>query len=389
MPDKRLLRILPLSFICSVAIGNVALGMLFLIKDSYGAGPATVGWFTALLAGAYFAGCIVFRPLSSRIDASTSAILMCALSALLLGFQLALPSLATAFIANTLFGLATALLWPRLMGWLASGLEGEVLSRANGAFSLSWSSGLTLAPFIAGLLTERSHALGLGGALPIYVGVAIFAAAAIFMLATRRTAPAPRPAAPERGSSGRSSTPDHSTTLRYPAWMGLFAVYILQSILGNIFPLYAKDELAMGESAIGLFLLFRAAALAAGFMIFGRLGFWRFKPLYLPLSLGAVLALDLSLVFAHGRPAFAVLLILLGLVQSFVYSLSLFYGSSGAPDRDRRMSVHEGVLTIGQILGSVGGGGVYQGISWSMVFILSAALVLLLSPLQILLSRKR
>ena len=56
MPDKRLFRIIPCSFLASVAIGIVNLGMLFLIKSDYGAGPAVVGWFTALWAAAYFVG---------------------------------------------------------------------------------------------------------------------------------------------------------------------------------------------------------------------------------------------------------------------------------------------------------------------------------------------
>jgi len=398
MPDKRLLRIIPCSFMASLGIGIINLGMLFLIKGAYGAGPAVVGWFTALWAAAYFAGCIAFRPLSERMDASSSAIIMCLVSAVLLGLQLVFHSLASAFAAYILFGFTVALLWPRLMSWLVAGVEGDTLSRVNGVFSLSWSVGSSLAPFIAGILAERGREQGLGGALPIYVGIAIFVATGLFMLVTVRLAPAPRPRAGVRSlaASGRGASvaataeaEDHSTPLRYPAWIGIFAVYILQSILSNIFPLFAKDELAMGESSIGLFLLLRAAALAAGFIIFSRLRFWRFKAVYLPLSLAAILALDLCFIFARSLPALALFLVILGLIQAFVYSLSLFYGSSGAPDRDKRMSIHEGVLTIGQIIGSVGGGGIYQGISWPMVFVLGGALLLLLVPLQIGLSRKR
>ena len=390
--------------------------MLFLIKGDYGAGPAVVGWFTALSAAAYFAGCLAFRPLSHRIDASVSIILMCFISAILLAAQFIRPSLAGAFIAYSLHGLASALIWPRIMGWLTSGLESHALSRASGSFSLSWSVGMTLAPFIAGTLSERGGALGYGRALPIYVGVALFVATGLFMLASGSMAPAPRPffADASRGPvatvvasttvaattvaattvaattvAATTVATDHSTALRYPAWIGLFAVYVLYSVLTNIFPLYAKDELALSESAIGLLLLIRAATMTAGFWIFGRLRFWQFRPIYLPLSLAANVILDVAFVFIRTPSSFVLGLVLVGFVQSFSYSLSIFYGASGAADRDKRMSVHEAVLTIGQILGSVGGGAAFQSISWPIIFVCSAALAFLCIPVQVVFLRKR
>jgi len=246
MPDKRLLFILPCAFVVSLAIGIINLGMIFLIKETYGAGPALVGWFTAFWAGAYFLGCVAFRPLSRKLDAATSSALMGMISAAVLAAQFAAPSLASAFAAYTFYGLACALVWPRLMGWLAAGLEGKVLSRASGSYSLSWSVGMTLSPYIAGILSERNLNL------PVYAGIALFLAVGVFMLAARKIAP---PTGCPRGnpSSQPASPPaeDHSCSLRYPAWIGLFAIYILYSVFNNIFPLYAKDELAMGESGIG------------------------------------------------------------------------------------------------------------------------------------------
>jgi MFS family permease len=392
LPDRRLLRILPCAFAVSMGIGIVNLGLIFLVKAEYGAGPAAVGWFTALWAAAYFLGCLAFRPLSRLIDASVSTVLMCLISAAALMAQFLHPSLAAAFVCNTVYGLACALLWPRLMGWLASGLEGEALSRASGTYSLSWSFGMTLSPYLAGAISERGRALGFGGALPIYVGSALFALVALFMLATRGLAPAPRPSAGEgpgpRTASAKAEE-DRSTPLRYPAWIGLFAAYVLYSVLNNIFPLYAKDELAMSESSIGLFLLVRAGAMSAAFWAFGRMGFWRFRPRYFLAAAAAILAIDLGFSLGRGPGPIVGLLVLLGVVQAFSYSLSLFYGASGAPDRDRRMSIHEAVLTLGQILGSVAGGSIYQGLSWSLVFVFSAFLILAATSAQVFLLRKR
>ena len=53
------------------------------------------------------------------------------------------------------------------------------------------------------------------------------------------------------------------------------------------------------------------------------------------------------------------------------------------------MSIHEAVLTVGQVLGSVAGGAVYQVFSWPLVFVFSAAIVLICAPFQIAGVRKR
>jgi MFS family permease len=385
MPDKRLAFILPFAFALAFAIGIVSLGMLFIIKEAYGAGGAAVGGFTALWAAAYFLGCIAFRPLSSRIDAASSAALMAFLSAALLALQFAFPCLASAFVCFGLYGFATALAWPRVMGWLSSGLEGAALGKASGIYSLAWSSGMAIAPFVSGLLAER------GLRLPIYVGIAIFAASGLFMLGARKIAPPPAalPSSPRADVEDGAASADRSTALRYPAWIGLFCAYLLYSVVTNIFPVYAKDELAMSESTIGLFILIRAAAMAAGFWLLGRLAFWQFKRPYLIIVLVAVAALALAFVFLKSAALFAVALVVFGLFQAFAYLLSIFYGASGAPDRDRRMSIHEAVLTAGQILGSVAGGAIYQSFSWSAVFAFVLAACLLCLPAQLSLAKKR
>jgi len=392
IPDRRLLLIIPAAFLASLGIGIVNLGMLFLVKVDFGAGPALVGLFTALWAAAYLVGCVAFRPLSARIDASTSAILMCFISTALMVAQLSFRSLPAAFVASTVYGLSCALLWPRLMGWLAFGLEGRALSRAAGSYNLSWSAGMTLSPFLAGFFSERGRSLGIGGELPVIVGACLFAATGVFILVARRIAPPPRPMPTVVGATtvGASTlAKDLSTPLRYPAWIGLLAIYVLFSILSNIFPLYAKDELALSESSIGLLLLLRTAAMATGFWIFGRLRFWQFKPIFLPSCTAATAILALAFLLAHTPASFALGLILSGMLLSFVYSLSVFYGASGALDRDKRMSVHESVLTCGQILGSICGGAIYQSLSWPLVFVFSSALALLCFPAQLVLSRKR
>ena len=55
------------------------------------------------------------------------------------------------------------------------------------------------------------------------------------------------------------------------------------------------------------------------------------------------------------------------------YDLSIFHGAEGAMNRHRRMVIHEVLLTIGTIAGSLVGGFVYQYFSFfSLVLVIAA-----------------
>ena len=399
LPDRRLLLLLPSAFMTAVAVGLIGLGMLFILKDAYGATPVTVAWFASISSLAYFVGCISFRPLAHRIKAASSMAFMNAASALLLVGHLLFRGLASAFLVYGLIGLFTALFWPRLMGWLTSGIEGAALSKATGAFSMSWSAGSAIAPYLAGLLAER------GLFVPVYAAAAIFALNWLFLSIGRRISPSPSPSpapeaaagrgrhaffskrrrrgeasvsaaaeaapqrAPQRASQRTSQREDRSTPLRYPAWIGVFLIYAFVAVFFNIFPLYARDVLGFSEATIGFVLLIRAAAMSFGFWLFGRLSFWQFRPALIPAALIFALALDLAFIAIRSPLGFCLGLAAAGLVQAALYGASIFYGASGAPDRDSRVTVHESLLTVGQILGTLIAGLMYQLLSWPYVFV--------------------
>lgn len=283
------------------------------------------------------------------------------------------PSMALAFVVYFLYGLLTGLFWPPLMTWLSSGLEGQALSKATNTFSLSWSSGGAIAPFVAGLLCE------LGLDIPVYVGIAIFALTGAVMAASGKLVPSPARGGAAVATGPETDPPtreaDHSTPLRFPAWIGAFMIYAVLAVFSNIFPLFAKDELGLSESRIGLLLLVRASFAALGFWALGRFGFWHFRRRYIALGLLLLLLLDLAFVFVHAPAGFALGLAALGLVQALCYNSSIFYGASGAWDRARRMTIHEALLTAGQILGSIGGGMAYQAFTWQTVFVFLAVVV--------------
>lgn len=353
--------ILPSAFINSLAVGCMSLGMLFVVKDLFGAGPGLVASLGALWSTAYLIGCIVLRVPAGRLRPRTAMTVMLLGSAAAVSAFLAYPGLWQAFASYACFGLLTAFFWPPVMGWLSKGYEGAELNRATSLFSFSWSIGGIISSYMAGLLSER------GKLLPIVVAVALFIVNAAFVTVSRLFVRYDAGEEPEAADA--EAAVDRSTPLRYPAWLGVFLVYAVMGVVINVFPVFASDELGMNESTIGLALTIRAAATTVGFLALGRLTFWQFKRAAIPaLSIASAVSVGL-LAAARNAAGFAVGFTVVGLLQAMVYNNSLFYGVSGAPDRDKRASVHESVLTFGQISGSVSGGFVYQALSMPPVFV--------------------
>lgn len=353
--------ILPSAFINSLAVGSMSLGMLFAVKDLFGAGPGLVASLGALWSTAYLTGCIVLRVPAGRLRPRTAMTVMLLGSAASVTAFLAYPGLWQAFASYACFGFLTAFFWPPVMGWLSKGYEGAELNRATSLFSFSWSIGGIVSSYMAGLLSERDKLL------PIVVAVALLLVNAAFVSLSRLFVRYDGAAAPEAGKP--EPTVDRSTPLRYPAWLGVFLMYAVMGVVLNVFPVFASDELGLSESTIGLALTIRAAATTVGFLALGRLTFWQFKRVAIPaLSIATAASLAL-LAVARTVAGFSVGFTVVGLLQAMVYNNSLFYGVSGAPDRDKRASVHESTLTLGQIAGSVSGGFVYQALSMPPVFV--------------------
>lgn len=359
--------IVPAAFINSLAIGTMSLGILFVIKDLYGAGPALVGSLGAMWSLSYFLGCILLRRVANRLRPRTSMLVMLLGSTALFSLFLARPGLWQAFIAYTAYGFIMAFFWPPVMGWLSKGLEGEKLNRATSLFSFSWSFGGLFSSYLAGILSER------GKLLPIVLAVALYAANALFVLSSRFFVEDDAVIVSEAGKPEIAE--DRSTPLRYPAWLGAFLIYAVMGVVFNVFPVFARDELSLSESSIGLVLTIRAAASAVGFFILGRVTFLQFKRAALP-ALSALTALALVLlVLQRNAMGFSLCFAVVGFFQSAIYNNSLFYATSGAPDRDKRASVHEALLTFGQVVGSISGGLLYQVSSMPVVFIGLSALL--------------
>lgn len=375
-PLGRMSVIAPASFVTSVALGVISLGFLFVAKDAFGAKPTVVGSLGASFSMSYFLGCLTLRSFVARFKPRTAMLVNLSAGAVLMAVFLVKPGIVQAFAVYSLYGFLTAFFWPPIMGWLSKGLEGAELGKATSVFSVSWSVGGMVGSFLAGVLSER------GKFLPLYAAMALFIVNAAFVAASRSFMRDEPEAGPSRESSVLSE--DRSTPLRFPAWLGAILAYLVMGILFNVFPVFARDELRMSESAVGFVLTIRATTTTIGFYLLGRFTFWQFKRAALP-ALSVAMALTLAAIIARGTPAaFGVGLAVIGLLQSIIYNNSLFYATSGARDRDKRATIHEALLTFGNVIGSVAGGALYQAFSMTAVFVALASTLALGAAAQAL-----
>jgi len=372
--------LLPISLLFYTALIVTTFSMIFYARDRFQASASMIGWLAAVPHLCYFGGCFALRPLYRLVLPRYSLILATAAAATALAGMLVVRSLPPLFVLYGLFGFCQALYWPPLMGWLSAGQEKEELNATLGRFNLSWSGGNIIAPGIAGFLLQR----GLG--VPFTAAALIMAAICLTVLLASVAAPGirqDRQREPLRRSEGKLE--DRSTPLRYPAWVGLFASYVILGITMSVFPLYLREQISLTESRIGLLLLFRALFSTLGFVLLARLAFWHFNSRLMILGQGTIVVVVAAMAVAATFAGFAAVLIVFGLLFSLSYNNSLFHSVSGSLRRSTRMAVHEGLLTAGMVSGSAIGGYLYQSGRFVRVLMFGCAVVAAATAVQVVL----
>lgn len=365
------------SFFMSLASGMVNYALIFYVRDLFGVDKAAVGFISSGLTLAYFLGILAFLAWKKPHPRFVLWLAAWAM-ATCVAVYLLIPNWTVTFVFHAFFGLAMALFWPRIMGWLSWGVEGKDLGRTMGRFNFSWAFGGILAPWLGGLLVEMDPRLPFVTAIVLLtitglllpLGAKLFAA-----MKDRQAAPADEPGEDE-GLPG-------PTPLRHPARLGVAGAYFLTGALLFIFPAFAKESLGFSESLTGSFLLVRMLAATLGFELWGRWTFWHFR--FTPVAIGMVALLGFILLFPLGTAPWQFYLLFagVGLVFSFLYSYALFHGVAGSVHRERSMTIHEAVLNIGLFLGTALGGWVSETWSMNAVFGLCAAVALALLAGQI------
>ena len=314
--------------------------------DSVGIGIAS-----SIYPTLYFLGCIFMPKVLPCMNGKTR-ILMADIGMALTGVILTfLRNEALIMIDLVFYGLFQSLLWTNMETWITGGKEGGELTSRLTLFNFSWSFSVGLATSFSGFVSEYSTRLS------IWSGCLFFLISALLV-----------------ASSGKSYDSkekkedvievDYSSPLRFPSWIGVLLVYTGYSLVLTVFPQYALDNLGYSESITGNILLFRGISVTVAFLVMQKVRAWQKGVGPIILSQVVFALLTFLLLAFKSITAYALLFALYGAVFALSYNLSIFHGAEGAKERHKRMVIHEVLLTIGTIVGSLVGGFVYQFFSF-------------------------
>lgn len=327
-----------------------------------------IGLASSIYPTLYFLGCIFMPKLLPSLKGKARI--------LAANIGMAFTGLVLTFIKNealimtdlVFYGLFQSLLWTNMETWITGGKEGGELTSRLTLFNFSWSFSVGLATSFSGFVSEYSTRLS------IWSGCVFFLISALLVALSGRSFDSKK-------EKEEIVSEDHSSPLRFPSWAGVLLVYTGYSLVLTVFPQYAMDTLGYSESVTGNILLFRGISVTIAFLIMQKARVWQ-KGVGPILGSQAFFAiLTFLMLFLRSIAAFAILFALYGFVFALSYDLSIFHGAEGAKDRHKRMVIHEVLLTLGTIIGSLVGGFVYQYFSFKTlvltISILSVVIVVI------------
>ncbi|MBK5201279.1 MAG: MFS transporter [Spirochaetaceae bacterium] len=363
------------SFLLQICFAMINLALVFYLRETYSLSAATIGLALSYNQISY---CFFAIVLSNWITAfkpryvimiGLSGITLCILSIILIHSYIAV------LVTIVFYGGFLSLVWPSIESWLARGKEEAFLNKSMGIFNFSWSSGAAISTYIGGLLIEINLRL------PFYLSVIILFFIILSLYIVTSLVPSLRSSEAENDYIKNNKLKDNSTFLRYYSWAGIFVGYIVIGAINNIFPIYAKEVLNFSESTVGGLLSIRGIVTCFMFYLLTKTSFWHFKR-YIIIGVQILIAL-IVLASRSFTSVFSLSIFFFsfGLLFPFVYVMSIFHGASGAINKTKRMIIHEVLISLGVVVGSVAGGILYDHFSYSQMmliffFVISIAIVL-------------
>jgi DHA1 family multidrug resistance protein-like MFS transporter/DHA1 family quinolone resistance protein-like MFS transporter len=369
--------IYPSAMLVATGITTIELGIIFYIKEIFGATPSQIGYFTAVWSFCYIIGCIFIRPIFNRVLPRYLLIVSSFLMSVFVLCILFIKVFTFAFVYYNLYGIAMSFFWPPILGWLSRDIEGARLGKSMSYFNISWSIGIVIGPFLAGFLSAISPDLPLYTGSFLFLITGILIGGASFLLPKIRT-----DRSIEKANSGETVKADHSTILRFSGWVGMFTTFVVIGVIINIFPIFARDELMLRKELIGVLLQSRTFIATFVFIILAHSTAWHFR---ISQMVAGQVCLALSIFFMNFTTStliLAVLIAVMGALRALSYNNSLFHGVSGSINRTGRMAVHESLLAAGLIFGSSLGGLLYENFSMATVYYFCGSTVLFGAILQ-------
>ncbi len=363
-----------MSFLGESAIYMVNQTLVYHMRYTLEQSSAVIGLAAALYTSVCFISCLT---LSGKVTVFSNwklvsfSMLLIACSAAGIAFS---ASVAPVFVFLIFHGLGISLFWGPLEGWIADGIGGKKLNRSLGAFNICWCLGIGAAPYITSFLIQKSMRTSfLFGA---FLAALIVIGAPVLSALERRLKwhavsdePEETIPAAERDDTGR---------LRVVSFLSGSTAYTILSVLQNIFPLYAVEQLSLNERQAGELLLGRGVISCLFFIVYSRTSRWQFRP---ALIKTVILILALACLLPAVFPGLAPILLfffVFGMLYSLCYDFSIFHAQAGDSGKSKMMMRHEGFANFGSVAGAAAGGLLYDHMGFKALLAFVAVFAVLL-----------
>ena len=340
----------------SVSAGIFIVALPFVVKR-LGGNDSAVGVTISLYSTAYLLACMALSPFLDRfnskrlVQTGSIGITVSTLGLFLTLFWAAKLSrpIWMVNLFSALIGAFTAIYWPPIMGWISRGFEGKELSHRLGSYNMSWSTGNWIGPYIGGVL------VGISSGLPIIVSCCVAGLCFIAVSGSRN---------PKRDAGHTINNPakpefefnENLPRFRLMAHIALVSSYLCVGLVRSQLGLLFKFQLGYSESSYGIAVTVLSLCNFLVFWSVGRwhgwhYGLWKFFGMQMLLVLSMLLILSCtSLWFLAATTG------IIGIAQAFIYASHLFHNVSGTKSRSGLMALHEFLLSLGLVIGSLAGG---------------------------------
>lgn len=352
--SKQLLFLSIVSFFAQLFIASVNLSLVYYLNDVMHYKASLIAITVSSLSVSYVVFCILLEKPTKKISPRNNIFISLLMMGVFILFFINTQKYIFILINLILYGGFTAFLWPHMASWFSRGREDANLNRAISFFNLSWGFGSAFSSILCGVLTE------INVVLPLIVSILSFFILSIIVKIMTSKLPYLKAVESEEHYNQNSNLVDQSTPLRYYSWIAVFMTYFFFGMFTNIFPLYAKNDLLINETRIGILLWSKGIISCIAFFYLGKMKFWHFKSSYIFGCKIALAILCFITAFCHSYYSFFLCFMIFGFIYSMMYIQSIFHGASGAINRTKRMTIHEVSLSLGLILGSIVSGTIYD-----------------------------
>ena len=358
-------------FLTSTAYGTVTF-LLPVYAETLGASYIALGVIGAVGNVAYTVLTLASGILLDRFERTRFYLLSALLGTAAVSLFALTSRVPDLVVTRGLLGVVSAAFWVTASTLTADISPPEALTQSVGRYNLSWILGFVVGPYLGGLVSE---AYGFRSLFMVLSLVALLSTALIWVRIANRLELSSRTESRSFNLSAiRRISLALATLLPFAVILGIYMA-ILPGHMGNM---------GISASAIGLLLTMTNGVRGVGFLCSER---WVRLGVKRSLGLAAVLmaAALLMVSFSTSTLEFAAPLALYGLTAGIVSPLILDYIAHKTPKEalGTAMGMHECVYGVGMTVGPMAGGAIAEAFNPSALYLLLAALAIVILPLSL------